>query len=106
MNKRLTPEEAEAEIARVSGRLDARGVKYEPLVIEAATECPSCALLRAEVADLTRQLATSAPADGWSYCPYCGIVAPRPGLHRGECPGQEMQRTACRRPLPLPTEKP
>lgn len=56
------------------------------------------ATLRAEVARLTADLATAredgARADQWSYCPFCGIVAPRPGLHRDGCPGQEMQRRA------------
>jgi len=60
------------------------------------------ALLRAEVADLTRQLATSVAADRWSYCPFCGLSAPRPGLHPDGCPGQDMQRAA----HPLPREKP
>jgi len=32
----------------------------------------------------------------WSYCPFCGVEAPSPGLHRrgetGGCPGERLQR--------------
>jgi len=32
----------------------------------------------------------------WSFCPFCGVKAPRPATHQfdesGDCPGAEMQR--------------
>lgn len=27
--------------------------------------------------------------DKWSYCPYCGVEAPRPGLHKWGCPAHD-----------------
>lgn len=27
--------------------------------------------------------------DKWSYCPYCGVKAPRPGLHNQGCPAHD-----------------
>ena len=27
--------------------------------------------------------------DKWSYCPYCGVEAPRPGLHKQGCPAHD-----------------
>lgn len=30
----------------------------------------------------------------WSYCPYCGVMAPRPYMHKPECPGHNIQLKA------------
>ena len=27
--------------------------------------------------------------DKWYYCPYCGVEAPRPGLHKQGCPAHD-----------------
>ena len=29
------------------------------------------------------------PPHRWSYCPYCGVEAPRPGLHKQGCPAHD-----------------
>lgn len=29
------------------------------------------------------------PPHKWSYCPYCGVEAPRPGLHKWGCPAHD-----------------
>ena len=29
------------------------------------------------------------PPHKWSYCPYCGVEAPRPGLHKQGCPAHD-----------------
>lgn len=42
--------------------------------------------LRADAATERYLRENMVPSENWSYCPYCGVEAPRPGNHKPGCP--------------------
>jgi len=45
--------------------------------------------LRADAATERYLRENMVPPESWSYCPYCGVEAPRPGSHKPGCPAHD-----------------
>lgn len=45
--------------------------------------------LRADLATERSLREHAVPPEKWSFCPYCGVKAPRPGNHEAGCPAHD-----------------